>query len=161
MTFVSLLLLLVVIVVGAFGQDVTDMVSSPPSSASSSSISSSEECASIKSIRCYPIDATTTPLFLDGYADDWPSTIESFVAHMTSARPPHVPYPRGDTVTVRCAHDDTRLYFLFEVPGMYRRSDDGDDRKNAAMSTMFRIGELATLVDMVSSFDTYAFPLGI
>ena len=78
MALFPLLLIIVVIVVGAFGQDaVTDVASSPPSSASSS-ISSEEECASIKSIRCYPIDTTTTPLFLDGYADDWPSTIESF-----------------------------------------------------------------------------------
>jgi hypothetical protein len=103
----------------------------------------SSACTPIKSVTCYSI---STPPSLDGNTDDW-SAVEPFVVPLTGALS-SAAYPRGDgNVKIHCSHDSEKIYFLFEVPGPYR-FDREDNHLCASISTMFRMGEDATLVNM-------------
>ncbi len=98
-----------------------------------------------ESIKCYP--AYNTPE-LDGYSDEW-ETVQVYEAPLTGALCPSQ-YPRGNgSVQIQCVYDAEKIHFLLHVPGPYRSSAD-ENRKNAAMSMMFKMGEMATLPDMVS-----------
>ena len=106
----------------------------------------SSTCISIGSIICYP--AYNTPE-LDGYSDEW-ENVKVFEAALTEALCP-TQYPHGNgSVQIQCVYDTANIYFLFHVPGPYRSSSD-ENHKNAAMSMMFKMGEMATLPNMVSA----------
>ncbi len=108
----------------------------------------SAACTPIESIFCIPVSTTNAPApILDGNIEDW-SNVEVVKAPLTHALAPSDSYPQGDgNVKVRCVHDADRVYFLFEVPGVYRFSKE-DNHLCASISTMFRIGEEATLYNM-------------
>ena len=104
---------------------------------------SAATCTSIESITCVPV--SKSPI-LDGDSEDW-SNVETFEVPITGAMTSQ-PYPRGNgSAKIQCVHDAERVYFLFEVPGLYRFSTE-DNHKCASISTMFKMGELATLLNM-------------
>lgn len=109
--------------------------------------SSTPTCTSpTESIKCYP--AYNTPE-LDGYSDEW-ETVKVYEAPLTGALCPSQYYPHGNgNVQIQCVYDAEKIHFLLHVPGPYRSSAD-ENRKNAAMSMLFKMGEMATLPDMVS-----------
>ena len=97
-------------------------------------------------IKCYP--AYNTPE-LDGYSDEW-ETVKLYEVPLAGASCPSQYYPYGNgNVQIQCVYDTEKIHFLLHVPGPYRSSAD-ENRKNAAMSMMFKMGEMATLPDMVS-----------
>jgi hypothetical protein len=103
-------------------------------------------CTSIESIKCYP--AYNTPE-LDGYSDEW-ETFKVYEAPLTGALCPSQ-YPHGNgSVQIQCVYDTEKIHFLLHVPGPYRSSGE-ENRKSAAMSMMFKMGEMATLPNMVSA----------
>jgi hypothetical protein len=86
---------------------------------------------------------------LDGYSDEW-ETVKVYEAPLTGALCPSQ-YPHGNgSVQIQCVYDTEKIYFLLHVPGPYRSSGE-ENRKNAAMSMMFKMGEMAELPDMVSA----------
>ena len=99
-------------------------------------------CTSIDSITCASV---STPPTLDGSDDDWDS-IKVFKTPLTGA----ISSGAYGHVEIQCVHDSEKVYFLFKVPGRYRFATD-DNHKCAAVSTMFKIGEEATLYNMVSA----------
>lgn len=104
----------------------------------------SAACTPVKSITCTLVSEAPV---LDGATDDW-SNVEVIEAPLTHALVPSQSYPLGNgTVKIRCVHDAERVYFLFEVPGIYRFSTE-DNKKCASISTMFKMGEDATLYNM-------------
>ncbi len=106
----------------------------------------SSTCTSIESIKCYPVHNTPE---LDGYSDEW-ENVKVYEAPLTGALCPSR-YPHGNgSVQIQCVHDAEKIYFLTHVPGPYRSSSE-ENRKNAAMSVMFKMGETASLSDMVSA----------
>lgn len=115
-------------------------------------------CSVVESIPCAKV--TQAPV-LDGNANDW--NAEVVQAPLTGALTSSS-YPHGSgNVEIQCVHDAEKVYFLFKIPGPYSFASD-NDHKCAAMSTMFKMGELATLFNMVSeclqpfySTDMYVF----
>lgn len=58
-----------------------------------------------------------------------------------------IPYPHGNA-KIGCVHDtNNKVYFLFEIPGLYR-FDTEDNHMCAAVSSMFKMGEDAKLFNM-------------
>lgn len=107
---------------------------------------SAADCTTVESITCVPVSKAPT---LDGNAADW-STVEVFEAPLTGALT-STPYANGDGhVKIQCVYDTERIYFFFQVPGAYRFSTE-DNHKCASMSTMFKMGEDASLFNMVSN----------
>jgi len=104
-------------------------------------LAASDECTSIETITCLP---TTSAPTLDGNTADW-SSIETFETPLTGALNPQL-YAHGN-VKIQCVHDSSRVYFLFQVPGSYR-FDTEDNHKCASMSTMWKMGEYASLFNM-------------
>jgi len=101
-------------------------------------------CTSIESITCVPVSEAPT---LDGNTGDW-SAVEKFEVPLTGALPPHQAYAQGNgSAKIQCVYDSDRIYFLFEVPGVHRFSST-DNKKCASISTMFKMGELASLYNM-------------
>lgn len=120
-------------------------------------------CTSVESITCLPVSTAPT---LDGDVSDWTS-VETFETPLTGALT-SAAYPNGN-LKMQCVYDTDRVYFLFEVPGAYRLyvsfdfnasyrwifvltllilarcSDNADNHKCAAISTMFKMGEEAML----------------
>jgi hypothetical protein len=102
-------------------------------------------------IKCY--HAYNTPE-LDGYSDEW-ETVKVYEVPLAGASCPSQYYPYGNgNVQIQCVYDTEKIHFLLHVPGPYRSSAD-ENRKNAAMSMLFKMGEMATLPDMVSALPTY------
>jgi hypothetical protein len=98
-------------------------------------------------VKCYP--AYNTPE-LNGYSDEW-ETVKVHEVPLAGASCPSRYYPHGNgNVQIQCVYDSEKIHFLLHVPGPYRSSAD-ENRKNAAMSIMFKMGEMATLPDMVSA----------
>ena len=55
---------------------------------------------------------------------------------------------------MQCVYDAEKVYFVFHVPGMYAAGGGGEEedvQMNAAISTIFKIGEEASLSNMVST----------
>ena len=102
---------------------------------------SAEVCTSIESITCKPVTSTPT---LDGDLIDW-STVESFVTPLTSALTSTL-YKHGH-VKIQCLYDTNQVYFAIEVPGPYRFDAD-NNHLCASVSTMFKMGEMASLFNM-------------
>ena len=48
---------------------------------------------------------------------------------------------------MKCTYDSTHIYMAFEVPGPYR-FDPNDDHLCASISTMWKVGEDATYMNM-------------
>ena len=121
-----------------------DLVSETPST-----------CTSIESITCFPVTISENlPPKLDGYADEW-EFVEVFETPLAGVLNAQRQYPHGNgNVQIQCVYDTEKVYFLFHVPGPYRSSTEVN-RKNAAMSMVFKMGEMATLPDMVSALPTY------
>jgi len=111
-------------------------------------------CTSIESIKCFPVTISKfLPPTLDGYSDEW-EFVEVFETPLTGVlNSEQYPYGNGN-VQIQCVYDTEKVYFLFHVPGPYRSSTE-ENRKNAAMSMVFKMGEMATLPDMVSALPTY------
>lgn len=105
-------------------------------------IVAAEECNSPKTFICQP---TTTPPTLDGDLGDW-SNDDSAVTSSLTAAMGGMPYNAGD-LTMRCVYDESRIYFAFEIPGVYR-FDPADDHKCASISTMMQVGTDATFFMM-------------
>ncbi|KAL7540260.1 hypothetical protein ACHAXR_009990 [Thalassiosira sp. AJA248-18] len=101
-----------------------------------------DECTSIESITCVP--TTTTSPTLDASTADW-SSVDTFETPLTGALTSQL-YAHGN-VKIQCVHDASRVYFLFQVPGRYR-FDTEDNHKCASISTMFQMGDQATLFNM-------------
>jgi hypothetical protein len=57
------------------------------------------------------------------------------------------PIYTGGDATYKCLYSDTHLYLTMEIPGTFR-FDSTTSEKCAAISTMFKIGEKATFVNM-------------
>lgn len=106
-----------------------------------SSRASAQECTSVESITCSQV---STPPTLDGSTDDWTS-VDITEAPLTGAMN-SIPYPHGNA-KIRCVHDTNKVYFLFEIPGLYR-FDTEDNHLCAAVSSMFKMGEDAKLFNM-------------
>ncbi len=125
---------------------IEDLVSDTPST-----------CTSIESIKCFPVTLSRTlPPKLNGYAEEW-EFVEVFETPLTGVRNSRQ-YPHGSgSVHIQCVYDTEKIYFLFHVPGPYRSSTE-ENRKNAAMSMMFKMGEMASLPEMVS-FVQIEYPL--
>jgi hypothetical protein len=121
-----------------------DLVSETPST-----------CTSIESIKCFPVTISENlPPKLDGYADEW-EFVEVFETPLAGVLNSQRQYPHGNgNVQIQCVYDTEKVYFLFHVPGPHRSSTE-ENRKNAAMSMVFKMGEMATLPDMVSALPTY------
>lgn len=103
-----------------------------------------ETCAAVESINCVPVSTAPT---LDGKTEDW-SSVEVFEAPLTSALVATQHYSRGaGSVKIQCSYDTERIYFLLQVPGPYRFDTD-DNHLCASVSTMFKMGEDATLYNM-------------
>jgi len=103
----------------------------------------SADCTVIESITCPKVPTAPS---LNGNPEAWPD-FEVVDAPLTGSHS-FQPYPQGNgNVKIQCVHDDNRIYFRFEVPGRFRFSKE-HDKQCAAVSTMFKMGELATLVDM-------------
>lgn len=77
-------------------------------------VNSASACTSVEYISCSPVNDAPT---LDGDNSDW-SSVETFETSLVGALTA-APYP-NDNLKVQCVYDDDRIYFLFEVPGVYR-----------------------------------------
>ncbi|KAL7502551.1 hypothetical protein ACHAXN_000652 [Cyclotella atomus] len=113
----------------------------PTALAALAHVNSASACTSVEYISCSPVNDAPT---LDGDNSDW-SSVETFQTSLAGALTA-APYP-NDNLKVQCVYDDDRIYFLFEVPGVYR-FDTTDNHKCAAISTMFKMGEEAMLYNM-------------
>jgi hypothetical protein len=80
---------------------------------------------------------------LDGNLKDWSKVqgIETDLYNIFS-----VEY-YGGAATYKCLYDNSHIYFALSIPGPYR-FDSADNHKCASVSTMFKVGKLATFVDM-------------
>ena len=103
----------------------------------------SQSCTPVESITCVPAQSTPT---LDGNTDEW-SSVEVTEAPLTAALT-SVPYSHGNgNVKIQCAYDQDKVYFVFQIPGPYS-FDTVDNHLCASVSTMFKMGEDATLYNM-------------
>ena len=103
----------------------------------------SQSCTPVESITCVPAQSTPT---LDGNTDEW-SSVEVTEAPLTAALTA-VPYSHGNgNVKIQCAYDQDKVYFVFQIPGPYS-FDTVDNHLCASVSTMFKMGEDATLYNM-------------
>ena len=118
----------------------------PEGSVSEEEESGVDACEPVVSIACVHVNKDEEP-WIDGWSDEW-GAVEAFEIPLVR-RLDSNPYPWGDgTAKVQCVHGAKRIYFMFHVPGPYRFSPR-DNRLCAAMSAMFRMGDMATLSDMV------------
>jgi hypothetical protein len=103
----------------------------------------SQSCTPVESITCVPAQSTPT---LDGNMDEW-SSVEVTEAPLTAAMTA-ASYPYGNgNVKIQCVYDQEKVYFVFQIPGPYS-FDTVDNHLCASVSTMFKMGEDATLYNM-------------
>jgi hypothetical protein len=94
---------------------------------------------------------TITPPTLDGITDEW-TNVTVYELPLISNLDPTISYPRGNgAVQMQCVYDAEKVYFVFHVPGMYAAGGEDNVQMNAAISTIFKIGQDASLSNMVSS----------
>lgn len=94
---------------------------------------------------------TITPPILDGIADEW-TNVTVYELPLISNLDPTISYPHGNgAVQMQCVYDAEKVYFVFHVPGMYAAGGEDNVQMNAAISTIFKIGQEASLSNMVSS----------
>lgn len=91
---------------------------------------------------------------IDGAVEDW-TNVTVYDLPLTSSAT-SMPYPHGNgAVQMQCVYDEEKIYFLFHIPGTYRSGESEEDgetnalQKNAAISTIFKMGEEASLSNMV------------
>lgn len=99
------------------------------------------ECNVPSSIRC---SRNTTTITLDADLTEWTG-----VAGISTPlqQPYSGPTYAGGAASYKCLYSDTHLYLTMEIPGTFR-FDATSNEKCAAVSTMFKIGEKATFVNM-------------
>jgi hypothetical protein len=110
-------------------------------------VAAAAACEPAASISCHRVGRKNEEPWIDGWSDEW-GNVEAFEVPLVR-RIDSRPYPRGNgAATVQCMHDADKIHLLYHVPGPYRFSPR-DNRLCAAMSTMFRMGDMAMLSDMV------------
>jgi hypothetical protein len=99
------------------------------------------ECTSVESITCKP---TLIPPTLDADLSEW-TGVDAFETPLTGAMDSKM-YAHGN-VSIKCVYDAEKIYYAFEIPGKYR-FDAADNHLCTSVSTMFQIGEKASLFNM-------------
>jgi hypothetical protein len=145
-------------IIGRGEKQASASISSTSSSVSSSSATAqSSTSTSNHGIQCAPLSEDDYAPTLDGIADEW-TNVTVYELPLISASTSQ-PYSYGNgAVQMQCVYDDEKIYFVFHVPGRYRGGDSNEDGEedgvemHAAISTMFKIGDEASLSNMVSSW---------
>lgn len=143
------------IIVGESKQASASISSTSSSVSSSSPTVLSSTSTSNHAIQCAPLSEDDYAPTLDGIADEW-TNVTVYELPLISASTSQ-PYSYGNgAVQMQCVYDDEKIYFVFYVPGKYRGGDSDEDGEedgvemHAAISTMFKIGDEASLSNMVS-----------